>query len=149
MNIENINAAINLFQKLPASRISMDRYYALNTDIKDLKSTTSALKCGTVGCFAGWVGTLKEFRQAGGTIKLAGLYGTVAYPALNPKFGREEVPKSIAKFFGISRKNAQYLCGYSTKGQYMSHTNPVYGVRNNDVQPQHIVTALQKLLQGN
>ena len=121
MNLTNVNKAIAVMERVKARGDDLDmcvwqqRRRPANGNSRMLKTAEEELHtCGTSACFAGWVAVSPEFKEDGG----------YAHPLDGaPRIGVADDQYAIAKWLGISGKEAGILCGlhdvplaYGSKG---------------------------------
>lgn len=144
MNLTNLDITIKLMEAA-RQKDTLDMEYWQNRigsaylayNIEDLHS------CGNKACLAGHIAISPEFKADGGTIIR---WGSPAYLSKDGLVVDQE-QYAIGRWLGIDDDLAGLLI-YSVGGQFDrdDRTHPVYGTAWRDVQPKHVISALEELM---
>lgn len=147
MRKQNILTSIEIMKRAEAAgSLDMTRWQSTpdNSYRGSPARTEQALHlCGNKACLAGHIAISPEFKADGGTIIR---WGSPAYLSKDGLVVDQE-QYAIGRWLGIDDDLAGLLI-YSVGGQFDrdDRTHPVYGTAWRDVQPKHVISALEELM---
>lgn len=136
MNIENVNKAISVMERVKARGDKVDMSDWQNSEFGFGDSEQDLHTCGTAACFAGWLAVSPEWAADGGSVTLSGA----------PKMGGYFLlpMAAVAAWLGIGEHHCNLLCG-SVNGLSMAHPLVYPGFNLAEVGVDEVLTALYRL----
>jgi len=129
MNIENVNKAIDVMERVKARGDNFDlSTWQGGFDGGVIAREEDLHMCGTSACFAGWVAVSPEFQEDGGEVEFSG----------SPRYSACEGEAAIREWLNLPHREAADLCGIEGGWQ-------AYGKHHCDVTVDDVLAALYRL----
>lgn len=130
MNIENVNKAIDVMERVKARGDNFDlSTWQGGFDGGVIAREEDLHACGTSACFAGWVAVSPEFQADGGEVNFDG----------SPQYSVFRCESAIREWLNLPHKEADDMCG-------MRDSTQVYGKNDSrSVTVDDVLAALYRL----